>query len=1352
MTEQPIPERLVYWNRRTLVVLSVILGAGALGTWWMVWQADCQMRWELLAQAKRTAQSLAPATIQPLTGSSADLDSPHYQRLKEQLTLIHQALDKCRFVYLLGRRADKTVFLFADSEPPESEDYSPPGQVYGEAGETEARVFDFGRPIVVGPMPDRWGLWMSAYAPIKTPSSDAVLAVCGLDIDARDWNRRLVQAAVLPVLLTLIASACFVAGRMLSVRRRRTLAADGHRFWYIEPAWVAVVGLIGTFFVARIACNRETHNRSIAFAQLADSETGRAAEFLRGIEYVELAGLARLFESSDEVTSEEFERYAGALTRYPGIRAWEWLPAVPAADRASFEQKVRAGGLPQFEIGQRNTAGQRIPATVRDVYYPVLYVVPASGNEAVFGYDAGSERIRRTTLEQAARTGLTTATPPIVLEQGSRPQKGMVIFRPVFRVDEPQRLDGFAVAVLWLESLLEAVEEKTSVHLDLILLRQDQSPEPLAGVFQGLHPASARLATSRPVAAFGNVFSLLAYPGPEFLRSFPTRAGWLTALVGTLFTALVVILISEPLRHRWELETLVDRRTASLRESETRYEQLAEQSRTFAWEVDAHGLYTYVNHVVEQVLGYRPDELVGKKYLYDLWPESAREELTAVIQNMRDRKVHVSNFENPMIAKDGRILWVSGAAFPLLDHNGELLGYRGADTDITQRKQIELEREELLAAAECTRQVLLNLLEDQKLAAAERMRLVAAIEQVADMIVITDPQGSIQYVNPAFERTTGHSRLAVFGRNPRLLKSGHQDEAFYRELWSTISSGQTWHGRMVNRRQDGALFTEDLTISPVLDTAGRIVNYVAVKRDVTEHLRAFEEHAKLQEQLQQAQRVESIGRLAGGIAHDFNNMLSVILGYGERLLDGLPPADPLRDDARQIVESARRSASLTRQLLAFSRRQTLQPEVLDLNAVARSLNDVLRRLIGEHIELELVLADDLCRVLADPGQIEHVIINLAINARDAMPQGGKLVIQTANIVLDETDVQTQVGLMPGAHAMLVVSDTGCGMDRDTLKQVFEPFFTTKEKGKGTGLGLPTAYGIIQQSNGRITAESVPGRGTTLRIYLPQTLAELKPKEEWTAGRRMAGDGTQILVAEDEAPLRTLIERELSKLGYQVHAAANGKEALRLVEERGLRPKLLLTDVVMAEMNGPVLVEHLRRIQPDLKVLYMSGYTDNCIMHHGELNPKIHFLAKPFRSHDLTAKICELLQQDTAVSRKHAKHILMIDDEAPFRDLMRHFCTKRGHEFAGVGSAEAALDALAAQPFDVLLLDMNLRGTDGKQILQEIRNKGYDTPTIVLTGDLFSVDLESLRPLGVVHALEKSADGISLLQTIDSLEG
>lgn len=1349
MTDQPFFQFSMSGNRWLVPVLPMILAVGVCGTWWMVWQADQEVRRELLANGQRVAQAMAPLQITSLAGDATDLDSPHYQRLKRQLILIRQAYAQCRFVYLMGRRADGTIFLFVDSEPPESEDYSPPGQVYGEAGEPEAWAFDSGGALVTGPTPDRWGTWITAYVPVRSPWSSDILAVCGLDLDARDWNRRRAQAAVLPGLLTLFAAGSLLIGRWLSVVRRRNAETKEAR-WYIEPGWVAVVGLAGTLFCARIACNREALRRQIAFEQLADSETGRAAEFLEDLERVELEGLAKLFESSEEVTADEFVRYVNGLSRSPGIRAWEWLPAVPAAEREHFEQQVRASGLPNFAITQRDGGGRQVPLARRDVYYPVTFVFPVSGNEAALGYDAGSEPLRRTALERAARSGLPTATAPIVLVQDHARQQGMVVFRPVFCAGQPQRVRGFVVAVFRLDRLLDAVWEKTSVHLDVALLRGNQPALPLAGAPHEVPAASQKLAVTRPVSSCGEVFFLTAHPGPEFLRSFPARAGWLTALAGTLCTALVVILIQEPLRRRDELETLVAERTASLRESEARYEQLAEHSRTFAWEVDAHGLCTYVSRVVQQVLGYQPDELVGKKHVYDLWPESDREALTRTIQEMRDRQLPVSNFENRVVARDGSVLWVLGSAFPLVDPQGRLRGYRGWNTEITQRKHAELDREKLLAAAERTRQTLLNLLEDQKRAEAERLRLVAAIEQVADMIVITDAQGSIQYVNAAFESVTGYARLAVFGQNPRLLKSGHQDEAFYRELWRTVSAGQTWQGRMVNRRKDGSLFTEDATISPVVDSAGRIANYVAVKRDVTEHLRAFEERVHLQEQLRQAQKVESIGRLAGGIAHDFNNMLSVILGYGERILAAQSPQDPLRDDVRQIVEAARRSATLTRQLLAFGRRQTLQPEVLDLNGIATNLEEVLRRLLGEHIELRLVLADDLCCVLADPGQIEHVIINLAINARDAMPRGGQLVLQTANVTLGETEAQRPIGLQPGRYAMLVIRDTGCGMDQETLAHLFEPFFTTKEKGKGTGLGLPTAYGVIQQSGGQLAIESTPGEGTTARIYLPQTLREPQVKPLPTAAGKVSGAGLRILVAEDEAPLRALIHQVLAQLGYQVHVAASGREALRQVEEQGVTPALLLTDVVMPEMSGIALVEHLRRILPDLKVLYMSGYTDDLQLQHGPPPARTHFLAKPFEPRELAAKIRQVLQETVAIPER-GKRILMIDDEAAFRDLVQHFCTKRGHEFAGGGTAQTALDALAAQSFDVLLLDMNIPGTNGRQILQKIRSQGYQTPTIVLTGDAFSVDRESLRPLGVTHVLEKSGDCTTLLQMIEALE-
>ena len=344
------------------------------------------------------------------------------------------------------------------------------------------------------------------------------------------------------------------------------------------------------------------------------------------------------------------------------------------------------------------------------------------------------------------------------------------------------------------------------------------------------------------------------------------------------------------------------------------------------------------------------------------------------------------------------------------------------------------------------------------------------------------------------------------------------------------------------------------------------------------------------------------------------------------LLGKLHPKDPLREDIEEIVEAGKRSAALTRQLLAFSRKQTLQPKILDLNAVTESLQNMLRRLIGEDVELRLALAAGLAPVKADPGQIEQVIMNLAINAKDAMPEGGQLVIETRNVDLDASYASEHTEVVPGRYVLLAVTDTGSGMDRVTLTRVFEPFFTTKEMGKGTGLGLSTVYGIVAQSGGHIWAYSEPGRGTTFKVYLPEVGTESEPPEEDVQSVSIASPGgSRILVVEDETALRNLLDGMLTVLRYEVTTAANGGEALLLVEEQGLRPDLLLTDVVMPGMSGSILANRLRQRIPDLKVLYMSGYTDDAIVQHGVLEPGTPFIQKPMSLAGLSEKVKEVLR-------------------------------------------------------------------------------------------------------------------------------
>ena len=689
------------------LLLLAILVAGFWSAWWTVLRTDREMRTALLQQTRLLAQALNVERVQALTGTPADLENPEYLRLKEQLTATRAAIPQCRYIYLMGRKATPaavaepqeadpagpgapqaggTIFFFADVG---ADNEAQPGKVYDEATQELRRAFNTGAPFVEGPLPDEWGVWISGMVPLANPQTKDVLAVLGMDIDARNWNLMLVRAALPPALLTLVLAAILVLGSALVARRSRSTGPPPRWMQYLEPAVAATVGLVLTGGVTWMVHQREAHERRLAFAQLAASRTEAIAETLQGLRRTELESLARFYESDEEVIPSEFQHFTAYLAINPVVQAWEWVPAVPAADKSRFEAQVRAAGLTGFAIWQKDAQGQRVPASGREVYFPVWQVAPMAGNEPTVGYDLGSEPLRREALETAGRSGLTTGTDPVTLVQETGKQKGLLICRPVFARGEPRRLRGFALAVLRMETLLHNATSDHSARLELSLLRKDATPESLAAAGNANSRPSAELSAMRPVLAFGKVFAVTAYAGPEFLRLFPLRAAWRSALTGLGLTAALAIVLNVLLRRREELEHLVAARTRELGESEARFAVLAEQSATIAWELNAQGLYTYVSRASGAVLGYRPDELIGRMHFYDLHPETDREEFKAAAFAVFARREQFTNLVNAALTKDGRQVWFSTNGIPLLNADGTLQGYRGSDTDITERKQME---------------------------------------------------------------------------------------------------------------------------------------------------------------------------------------------------------------------------------------------------------------------------------------------------------------------------------------------------------------------------------------------------------------------------------------------------------------------------------------------------------------------------------------------------------------------------------------------------------------------------------------------------------------------------------------
>ena len=1924
---------------RTGALFLGVLLLGVLFIFWAVRREDRQMRDELLQQTRILAQTIPLDQLKVLYGNRFDETKPEYRRLKEQLQAAVQVNPAWKWIYLMGCRKNGVVFFQMDSEAYDAPDPSPPGQTYDEASPVLHGVFDTRVSATEGPIPDRWGVWVSAFVPLVDPKTDQLITVVGIDIEAGTWRWKAARAGLVPLAFTLLMLSILSTIHGLRKRVARANSEIQKRRWrHWEAALSVATGLTLTLTTVWLARLVEVRHQKEAFAWLAHLKTGRILEAFLTLRNSELEGLARFIEGSEMVTANEFRGYARHLIRVPEVLAWAWVPLVPAAEKEAFEHAVRDAGWqgPVYRIWETDAAGGAAPAAGREAHYPIYHV---STGESLRQYgitpgrDLGAIEPLRATLETALRTGLMSSTPTLASLPGATSGRSLIlVFRPIHAAGDRRLIRGFVMAAVdpqvFLKAFLgENVEENRYASLDLLQLRVGEPPQSIASIsapgipHESPFPLAGPWTVTRPVLAFGRTYAVAIRPSAEFMAYHAFHLGWIALLAGLSITAAGAIAIGFIAHRREDMERLVDERTFDLASSMRRYDLLARQSRTITWETDAAGLYTDISPVAEQILGFRPEELIGRKHFYDLHPEDDRAAFkTKALEIFAARKPFL-DFANPVATASGDVLWVSTNGLPVLNPDGSLRGYQGTDKDVTERKRGEealaalarqnqeaaeryrtlisasntgaweyhddtaymwaspeyfamlgrdpaafdlvpgvpnieatwldllhpddkerarrdfvdylkrpegmyqqtfrmrhaaghwvwilsrgrvlrdensrptpvvvgthiditetkraeqalgeseakyrmltesmqdvvwtLDTEtlrflyvspaveqmrgftpaEVMAApleaslipeeAEGLRRMILtqvqglrngtvpvhtfftheihqphkngsiltaevvtryylnehtgraelhgvtrditarkraehyremgvktlqildepkalnevlgdlaamlkretgldavgvrlqngeqfpyavqqgfacdfaieendlhvrdaegrplrdaagrarlrctcglvlsgdadpdrnlftaggscwtndaarlldvvpggdprfqprnrcirdgyaslalvpvhsqnrvvgllqfndrrpnqfsleiiqilegiaahvgealtrkraeqdyrtlfhemlegfalheiicddqarpvdyrylaanpaferltglkveNLIgktilevqpdierkwidifgqvaltgtpvffnsssealgrhyevtafrpgpnqfacifsditerkraddelresrrqyaallanlpgmayrcrndrawtmefvsegcrdltgyapedlignrkisfnelilpahrdrlwnkwqqilsrhdkfEDEyeivardgtvkwvweqgegvfdetgrlfalegfisdvtarKQAESERERLTLAIEQSREIIVITAPDGAILYVNPAFTRATGFTREEAVGQNPRLLRSGLHDAAFYRTMWTTLLDGRTWEGQLVNKRKDGSLYTEQASISPVRDLAGRIVHFVAVKHDITQELLDRKEKEDLQSRLVQAQKMESIGRLAGGVAHDFNNMLQAILGYTEMSLEQAPSGHPLHGDLKEIQKAAQRSASLTRQLQAFARKQVAAPRLLDLNQAVEGMTDMLRRLIGEKIELEWNPGKDLGLVRIDPGQLDQIVANLCINARDAIDAAGRIVLETRRREIDRPARGVHGEIAPGSYVVLAVRDNGNGMPPEVIEHIFEPFFTTKQPGKGTGLGLATVYGIVRQNHGGIQVESGPRQGSVFRIFLPRHAGTALPEPPGESPAPSSRGDETILLVEDENTILQAARRVLESLGYRVLATSSPEEALKLVDSHRDRIRLVLSDVIMPEMNGPELIRQMLERHPTLRYLFMSGYAANLIAKQGVREDSVNFIQKPFTRKSLAQTVRRAIDQ------------------------------------------------------------------------------------------------------------------------------
>jgi PAS domain S-box-containing protein len=719
-------------------------------------------------------------------------------------------------------------------------------------------------------------------------------------------------------------------------------------------------------------------------------------------------------------------------------------------------------------------------------------------------------------------------------------------------------------------------------------------------------------------------------------------------------------------------------------DTQRRLQLLIERVADYAiYMVNPDGTVASWNAGARRFKGYTETEILGEHFSHFYTPA---DRAAGLPERALATALEKGRYESEgwRVRKDGSHFWASVVIDPILDDDGQLLGYAKITRDISDKK---LAREALRRSE-------------------EQFRLL--VDSVIDYaIYMLSPEGLVTTWNAGARNIKGYTADEVVGTHfGRFYTEEDRIGGLPGHVLATAREHGRFHGEGVRVRKDGTRFRADVVVDAIRDADGRLVGFAKVTRDVSQRVQLEEAHRALQH----AQRLEAVGKLTGGVAHDFNNILQVIGGSLQLLgatVAGLPGAQRHLQMALGAVD---RGAKLSSQLLAFARRQPLQPYVLNPGRVVRNMEDLVRRAVGEHVEVETVVSASLWNTTLDPHQLENVMLNLAINARDAMPGGGKLTIELSNTMLDDTYVSAAHEVPPGQYVLFAISDTGTGMTPEVRERAIEPFFTTKAEGQGTGLGLSMAFGFVKQSGGHFRIYSEAGHGTTIKAYFPRALEAEQTLPEPVAGEARGGTET-ILVVEDDPNVQATVVGMLSELGYHVLRADNAEMALAVLKA-GVRCDLLFTDVVMpGKLKSTEMVRQAKALLPDMKVLYTSGYTQNAIIHGGRLDAGVELLSKPYRRERLAAKVRQLLgtpaqapmQSPVAPSpgEAHTLRVLLVDNDAQARELYCAILVAAGFRADEAATAQEATDLLARERYDAAVVDYSLPDLDGLALARRI---------------------------------------------------